>query len=96
MAENNPEDVSAGERQMPFSREIYIERKIFMEDAPPKYFRMTPGKDVRLKHAYILHCEGCEKDEFGLVTTIYATYYPNNSKSGSDVSGIKPKGRFIG
>ncbi|MCB9308597.1 MAG: glutamine--tRNA ligase/YqeY domain fusion protein [Lewinellaceae bacterium] len=91
MAENNPEDVSAGERQMPFSREIYIEREDFMEDAPPKYFRMTPGKDVRLKHAYILHCEGCEKDEFGLVTTIYATYYPN-SKSGSDVSGIKPKG----
>ncbi|MEZ4910650.1 MAG: glutamine--tRNA ligase/YqeY domain fusion protein [Saprospiraceae bacterium] len=90
-AENNPEDLSAGNREMPFSREIYIEQDDFMEDAPPKYFRMTPGKDVRLKHAYILHCTGCSKDTDGNITEIYATYYPD-SKSGSDTSGIKPKG----
>ena len=91
IAENNPEDIAAGDRAMPFSREIYIEQEDFMEDAPPKYFRMTPGKDVRLKHAYILHCTGCSKDNEGNITEIYATYYPD-SKSGSDTSGIKPKG----
>lgn len=90
-AENNPEDVTAGHREITFGREIYIEREDFMENAPPKYFRMTPGSDVRLKHAYILHCTGVEKDENGEVTTIYATYY-SNSRSGEDVSGIKPKG----
>ncbi len=90
-AENNPEDATAGHREITFGREIYIEREDFMENAPPKYFRMTPGSDVRLKHAYILHCTGVDKDENGEVTTIYATYY-NNSRSGEDVSGIKPKG----
>ena len=62
-----------------------------MEQAPPKYFRMTIGADVRLKHAYILHCTGIDKNQDGEITTIYATYYPD-SKSGEDVSGIKPKG----
>lgn len=90
-AENNPEDATAGHREITFGREIYIEREDFMENAPPKYFRMTPGSDVRLKHAYILHCTGVDKEENGEVTTIYATYY-NNSRSGEDVSGIKPKG----
>jgi glutaminyl-tRNA synthetase len=90
-AENNPEDPNAGNRSLTFGRELYIEREDFMENAPPKYFRMTPGSDVRLKHAYILHCTHVDKDENGKVTTIYATYYPN-SKSGEDVSGIKPKG----
>lgn len=90
-AENNPEDPTAGHREITFGREIYIEREDFMENAPPKYFRMTPGSDVRLKHAYILHCTGVDKDENGDITTIYATYY-NNSRSGEDVSGIKPKG----
>jgi glutaminyl-tRNA synthetase len=90
-AENNPEDATAGHREITFGREIYIEREDYMENAPPKYFRMTPGSDVRLKHAYILHCTGVDKDENGEVTTIYATYY-NNSRSGEDVSGIKPKG----
>jgi len=90
-AENNPEDPAAGHREITFGREIYIEREDFMENAPPKYFRMTPGSDVRLKHAYILHCTGVDKDENGDVTTIYTTYY-NNSRSGEDVSGIKPKG----
>jgi len=90
-AENNPEDPTAGHREISFGREIYIEREDFMENAPPKYFRMTPGSDVRLKHAYILHCTSVDKDENGEVKTIYATYY-NNSRSGEDVSGIKPKG----
>jgi glutaminyl-tRNA synthetase len=90
-AENNPEDPSAGHRELTFSREIYIEREDFMEDAPLKYFRMTPGTDVRLKHAYILHCTRCEKDVDGNVSSIFATYY-DNSKSGHDVSGLKPKG----
>nr|HMU04882.1 glutamate--tRNA ligase family protein [Saprospiraceae bacterium] len=90
-AENNPEDATAGHREITFGREIYIEREDFMENAPPKYFRMTPGSDVRLKHAYILHCTGVDKDENGQVTTIYAPYY-SNSRSGEDVSGIKPKG----
>ena len=91
MAENNPEDAHAGHREMQFGREIYIEREDFMEDAPPKYFRMTPGADVRLKNAYILHCTGVENDEEGNLKNILVTYYPN-SKSGEDVSGIKPKG----
>ncbi len=90
-AENNPEDPSTGHRDLTFSREIYIEREDFMEEAPPKYFRMTPGADVRLKHAYILHCTSADKDENGEIQTIYATYY-DNSKSGHDVSGLKPKG----
>lgn len=90
-AENNPEDAQAGSRPLSFSSEIFIEREDFMENAPPKYFRMTPGADVRLKHAYILHCTGAEKDNEGKVHTIYADYYPN-SKSGEDSSGIKPKG----
>ena len=89
--ENNPENPDAGYRDIPFGREIYIEREDFMEAAPPKYFRMTLNADVRLKHAYILHCTGIDKDEKGEIATIYATYYPN-SKSGEDTSGIKPKG----
>jgi glutaminyl-tRNA synthetase len=90
-AENNPEDESAGSRDLHFGRTIYIEREDFMEQAPPKYFRMTIGADVRLKHAYILHCTGIDKNQDGEITAIYATYYPD-SKSGEDVSGIKPKG----
>ena len=90
-AENNPEDPSSGHRDVLFSRELYIEREDFMENAPPKYFRMTPGADVRLKHAYILHCTGVKKDNDGNILEITATYYPD-SKSGEDVSGIKPKG----
>lgn len=90
-AENNPEDPSAGSRDLHFGRTIYIEREDFMEQAPPKYFRMTIGADVRLKHAYILHCTGIDKNQDGEITTIYTTYY-SDSKSGEDVSGIKPKG----
>lgn len=90
-AENNPEDENVGHRNLVFGRELYIEREDFMEDAPSKYFRMTPGRDVRLKHAYILHCTGADKDDNGHIATVYATYYPN-SKSGHDESGIRPKG----
>ena len=90
--ENNPEDENAGNRNMPFSREIYIEREDFMVDPPKKYFRMTPGQNVRLKGAYILHCEGFSTDpETGEVTEVRCTYYPD-SRSGEDTSGIKAKG----
>ncbi|MFT5618885.1 MAG: glutaminyl-tRNA synthetase [Arenicella sp.] len=88
---NNPEDENSGTRMLPFSREIYIERGDFMENPTKKYFRMGPGRNVRLKFAYILHCEGFENDENGVLKEIHCTYYPD-SKSGSDTSGVKPKG----
>ena len=65
---NNPEDLSAGSHTIEFSRELWIEREDFMEDAPKKFFRMTPGQEVRLKNAYIVKCTGCKKDENGTVT----------------------------
>lgn len=73
---NNPEDPSAGTHTIAFSRELYIERDDFMEDAPKKFFRMTPGQEVRLKSSYIVKCTGCKKDENGLVTEVYAEYDP--------------------
>jgi glutaminyl-tRNA synthetase len=89
---NNPEDENAGERKMPFSKHLYIERDDFMEDPPKKFFRMGPGRNVRLKSAYILHCEDFRKnEETGEVEEIFCTYYPE-SKSGEDKSGIKAKG----
>lgn len=89
---NNPEDESQGSRKVPFSRELYIEREDFMEDPPRKFFRMGPGRNVRLKGAYILHCEDYNKDpETGEILEVYCTYYPE-SRSGSDTSGIKAKG----
>ncbi|MEM9833972.1 MAG: glutamine--tRNA ligase/YqeY domain fusion protein [Bacteroidota bacterium] len=90
--ENNPEDEDGGSRTVPFSRELYIERDDFMEDPPKKFFRLGPGREVRLKGAYIIHCESFEKDEAtGEVTTICATYDPA-TKSGEDTSGKKVKG----
>ncbi|HMQ90874.1 MAG TPA: glutamine--tRNA ligase, partial [Flavilitoribacter sp.] len=90
--ENNPEDENAGMRSLPFSRELYIERDDFMEDPPKKYFRLAPGQDVRLKSAYILHCEKAVKDPAtGEITAIHCTYYPD-SRSGADTSGVKAKG----
>lgn len=80
--ENNPEDVSAGERSIPFTRELYIERADFMEDAPKKFFRLSLDKEVRLKGAYIIKGTRVEKDAAGNITTIYATY-DKDSKSGS-------------
>lgn len=91
-SENNPEDESKGSRDMPFSREIYIEREDFMMDPPKKYFRLAPGASVRLKSAYIITCQDVVvHPSSGHIMEIHCTYYPN-SKSGSDTSGIKAKG----
>ena len=90
--ENNPEDASRGTRQLPFSRELYVERDDFRKEPQNrKYYRLAPGKDVRLKSAYIIHCTGHEEDADGKVTQINCTYYPD-SKSGEDTSGVKAKG----
>ncbi len=89
--ENNPEDPNGGTRELPFSREILIERDDFMENPPKKYFRLAPGQMVRLKSAYIIKCEEVVKDAEGQVTEIRCTYFPE-SKSGSDTSGIHVKG----
>jgi glutaminyl-tRNA synthetase len=88
---NNPEDESAGTRRMPFSRELYIERDDFMEDPPKKYFRLSPGSEVRLKSAYIIKCESVVKDSSGQVTEIHVTYDPS-SHSGSTEAQRKVKG----
>lgn len=88
---NNPEDESMGSHEIAFSRELYIEREDFMEDAPKKYFRMTPGQEVRLKNAYIVKCTGCKKDNNGEVTEVYAEYDPE-TKSGMPASNRKVKG----
>jgi glutaminyl-tRNA synthetase len=90
-AENNPEDPNGGTRQVPLSRELWIEREDFMEVAPKKFFRLAPGNMVRLKSAYIVKCEGCSKDENGNVTEVHCTYLPE-SKSGNDTSGLSVKG----
>jgi glutaminyl-tRNA synthetase len=83
--ENNPEDETAGTREIPFGRELYIERDDFMEDPPRKFFRLGPGREVRLKGAYIIKCEDYVKDENGNITEIICTYDPE-TKSGSGVS----------
>lgn len=88
---NNPENEADGEHTITFSKNLYVERGDFMENAPRKFFRMTPGKEVRLKNAYIILCTGCEKDENGCVTTIYAEYDPL-SKSGLEGANRKVKG----
>ncbi|HMQ01127.1 MAG TPA: glutamine--tRNA ligase, partial [Cyclobacteriaceae bacterium] len=90
-SENNPEDPNGGFREMPFSREIYIELDDFMEEPPKKYFRLAPGQMVRLKSAYIIKCEEVLKSEAGKITELRCTYIPE-SKSGSDTSGINVKG----
>jgi glutaminyl-tRNA synthetase len=89
--ENNPEDENAGKREMPFSREIYIEQEDFMEIPPKKFFRLAPGQMVRLKSAYIIRCEEVVKDDAGKITELRCTYIPE-SRSGSDTSGINVKG----
>ena len=89
--DNNPEQENAGTHQMPFSREIYIERDDFMEEPPKKFFRMTPGKEVRLKGAYIVMCTGCKKDAYGNITEIYCEIDPT-SRSGEPGSERKVKG----
>jgi len=91
LSENNPEDENGGERNVPFSKEIYIEKEDFMEVAPKKYFRLAPGQMVRLKSAYIIQCDEVIKDADGNITQLNCSYIPN-SKSGNDTSGINVKG----
>ena len=88
---NNPEDPEAGSHTIEFSRELWMEREDFMEDAPKKYFRMTPGQEVRLKNAYIVKCTGCKKDENGEITEVYCEYDPN-TRSGMPDTNRKVKG----
>ena len=88
---NNPENEADGSHMITFSRNLWIEREDFMEDAPKKFFRMTPGKEVRLKNAYIVKCTGCTKDENGNITEIQAEYDPI-SKSGMEGANRKVKG----
>ena len=89
--ENNPEDPTAGERDVPFSREVYIERDDFMEIPPKKFFRLFPGGMVRLKGAYIIKCDEVVKDNAGEIIELRCSYIPE-SRSGSDTSGINVKG----
>ncbi len=88
---NNPEDPEAGSHTIVFCRELWMEREDFMEDAPKKYFRMTPGQEVRLKNAYIVKCTGCKKDENGEITEVYCEYDPN-TRSGMPDANRKVKG----
>ncbi len=91
--ENNPEDEEAGTRKIPFSKELYIEREDFREEANNKFFRLKLGGEVRLKSGYIIKAEGVEKDENGIITTIFATYDPlSRSGSGTEESLRKVKG----
>ena len=91
LSENNPEEENSGDRPVPFSKELYIEREDFMEVAPKKYFRLAPGQMVRLKSAYIIKCDEVVKDAEGNITHLNCSYIPE-SKSGSDTSGINVKG----
>ncbi|MBO5603434.1 MAG: glutamine--tRNA ligase/YqeY domain fusion protein [Prevotella sp.] len=91
VAVNNPENEADGTHTITFSKNLWIERDDFMEDAPKKFFRMTPGKEVRLKNAYIVMCTGCTKDENGNIIEIQAEYDPN-SKSGMEGANRKVKG----
>ena len=91
IGENNPEDPDSGSREIPFSRELFVEQEDFMEHPPKKYFRLAPGEMVRLKSAYIIKCEEVIKDSTGKVIELRCSYVPE-SKSGSDTSGLKVKG----
>lgn len=88
---NNPEDETSGSHEIAFSRELWMEREDFMEDAPKKFFRMSPGQEVRLKNAYIVKCTGCQKDENGNIQEIYCEY-DANTKSGMPEANRKVKG----
>ncbi len=90
-AVNNPEDESAGTRKIPFSRTIYVERDDFMEDPPKKFFRLAPGREVRLKHAYFITCREVVKDASGEVTELRCTYDPE-SRGGDSPDGRKVRG----
>ncbi|MFQ6608918.1 MAG: glutamine--tRNA ligase, partial [Fidelibacterota bacterium] len=88
---NNPEDESAGKRKVPFSRELFIERNDFREDPPKKFFRLTPGREVRLRYAYFLKCDEVVKDSSGEIIELRCTYDPK-TKGGSAPDGRKVRG----
>ena len=88
---NNPEDEAAGTRQVPFSREIYIDRDDFMEVPPKKYYRLSPGQEVRLRYSYLIRCEEVVKDENGEIVELRCTYDPQ-SGGGSSSDGRRVKG----
>jgi glutaminyl-tRNA synthetase len=90
-SENNPEDENKTSREIPFSRELYIEKEDFMESPPKKFFRLAPGQKVRLKSAYIIQCNDVVKKADGSVAEVHCTYLPE-SKSGADTSGLKVQG----
>jgi glutaminyl-tRNA synthetase len=90
-ADNNPENPKSGTRKIPFSRDLYIEQEDFMEDPPKKFFRLAPGKEVRLKHAYIIKCEEVIKDSDGVIVELKCSYDPD-SKTGGSTAGRKIKG----
>ena len=90
-SENNPEDPEAGKRPLPFTRELWIEQDDFMENPPPKYFRLSPGGMVRLKSAFIISCDEAVKDADGNISELRCTYIPE-SRSGQDTSGLKVQG----
>jgi len=90
-AQNNPEDPAAGSRSIPFSKTLLIERDDFVEEAPKKYFRLTPGQEVRLRWAYYVTCTHCVKDATGKVTEVHCTYDPE-TKGGDSADGRKVKG----
>ena len=90
-AVNNPEDPAAGSRTVPFTRELFIEREDFMEDPPSKFFRLAPGREVRLRYAYIIKCEAVEKDDAGTIIALHCTYDPN-TRSGMPEANRKVKG----
>jgi glutaminyl-tRNA synthetase len=87
---NNPEDPSAGTRRVPFSRELFIEREDFMEDPPKKFFRLAPGREVRLRGAYFVTCTSVVKDASGAITELRCTYDPN-TRGGDAADGRKVK-----
>ena len=90
-AVNNPEDLSAGSHQIAFSREIWIEREDFLENAPKNYFRLTPGRETRLKNAYIVLCSGCKKNSDGQVEEVYCEFIPD-TRTGQKDCNRKVKG----
>jgi glutaminyl-tRNA synthetase len=90
-AVNNPEDESAGTRRVPFGRRLFIEREDFMEDPPKKFFRLAPGREVRLRYAYFITCQSVEKDEAGNIIRLHCTYDPE-TRGGSSPDGRKVKG----
>jgi glutaminyl-tRNA synthetase len=88
---NNPEDPTAGTRKIPFSRTLYIEREDFMEDPPSKFYRLAPGREVRLRYGYFVRCEGVIKDDSGRIVEIHCTYDPE-TRGGDAPDGRKVKG----